>query len=437
MTIVQSLSMMGTAGDMLPLLWSSATFALQQPVTTHFVVQPCQLETVMDKLHASPRFTMLSEETVAVEQKAYKVIFTPPDGGPPKVERSRAAEETVQVELRHVAWQAERQTQFHVWAPTDRSFDEKQHQHSISDESFDERQDFSKIAFKKPSYGEFLTKWQVVLAHLDTVLPTSGVLRATNCYDQEGNYKLIEEALGYKCDLHLRIGTLSLMDSNSENNKFYAISQALCPRKLHLSQSFVKDVAPKSMIMAGVIVEPSETFPAGPLPHEVAAFLEEPTIVVTLSSSRLATLLQDFLAARRCLFVCSATHAPLLGHLHWPQHLNLDAAFSKAALVVHACGVGTAYKAVCSGTPSICVTLTKEQLNNAKRLEHKGVAFAFRFQDLMTDTAVQHAFVESLDAPFDDQCLSEMQMRAAKEGNGLAKCVQEMARIVSLPRDSN
>ena len=54
MATVQSLSMMGTAGDMLPLLWSSATFALQQQeVTTHFVVQPCQLETVLDKLQAS------------------------------------------------------------------------------------------------------------------------------------------------------------------------------------------------------------------------------------------------------------------------------------------------------------------------------------------------------------------------------------------------
>ena len=436
MVTCQSLSMMGTAGDMLPLLWSSATFALQQQeVTTHFVVQPCQLETVLDKLNASPRFTMLSEERIDVEQKGHKVTFSPPAGGPPKVERSPAAEEPVQVELHHVIWQAESLSktpqQFHVWAPMDESFDEKQHQ---------EWQDLSKLAFKKPSYGEYLTKWQVVLAHLDTVLPTSGVLRATNCYDQESNHKLINYALGYKCDLHLRIGTLSLMDSISDNKKFYAISQALCPRKLHLSSVFVKDVAPKRMELAGVIVEPTDTFPAGALPPRVGAFLlEEPTTVVTLSNSHLhlASLLQHLLAGRHCLFVCSATDAPLPGHLHWPQQLNLHAAFSKASLVVHACGVGTAYTVVCSGTPSICVALTKEQLNNAKRLEHKGVAVAFSLHDLMTDTVVQDSFVNSLGASFDGQCVRKMQMRAAEEGDGLAKVVEEMARMLSPSRGSS
>ena len=96
----------------------------------------------------------------------------------------------------------------------------------------------------------------------------------SNCYDQESNMKLFEGALGYKCDLHLRIGTLSMMDTNADHNKFYAISQALCPRKLHLSPTFVKDVNAKNMKLEGVVVEPADTFPAEALPPTVAAFLE-------------------------------------------------------------------------------------------------------------------------------------------------------------------
>lgn len=429
MATVQSLSMMGTAGDMLPLLWSNATLALQQEVTIHFVVQPHLLETVLGKLQASPRFTMLSEESVAVEQKAYKVTFTPPDGKPPKAERSTVAEETVQVELRHVIWHAgdrhmrhaDGQTQFHVWAPTDESYDEKQHQ---------EWQDPSKIAFKKLSYGEFLTKWQAVLSHLDSVLPTSGVLRVTNCYDQEGNCKLIEATLGYTSDLHLRIGTLCMTD-DSADKKFYAISEALCPRKLYLSSTHVKDVNPKAKALEGVIAEPQAIFPAEALPPEVATFLEAPTVVVTLSSSHLGTWLQKLLADRHCLFICSVEANPLPEHFHWPKPLNLDAVFSKACLVVHACGVGTAYKAVCSGTPSICVSLTKEQLNNAKRLEYKAVAHHYVLQDLMQDRAIQEAFVKSLNAAsYDAQSVCKLRKKVLRERDGLSACVMRMKELL-------
>ena len=412
---------------MLPLLWSSAAFALQHGVSTHFVVQPCQLETVLGKLDTSPCFKMLSEQTVAVEQKAYKVTFTPPAGAPPKVERSTAVEETVRIKLCHIIWQAACHTQFHVWAPMDNACDEKQHQ---------EWEDLSKIGFKKSSYGEFLTKWQGVLIYLNTELPRSGVLRVTNCYDQESNCKLIEAALGYTSDLHLRMGTLGLLD-NSTEKKFYAISEALCPRKLYLSPTSVKDVNPKEKKLEGVIAEPRTIFPAEDLPPEVATFLEEPTVVVTLSSSHLGTLLQNQLAAFRCLFVCSVETKPLVGHLHWPKVLDLDAVFAKASVVVHACGVGTAYKAVRSGKPSICVSLTKEQLNNAKRLEDKDVAHHYALQELMQDSDMQAAFVQSLEATHDAQSFLSLQSEVSAEQDGLNACVKRMEELLLPTCESN
>ena len=439
---MQGLSMMGTDGDMLPLLWLSAALALQHKVTSHLVVQPFQFKTVVDKLDSSPSFCFRSTETVSAAQKAYQVTFTPPLGCAPKVECAAAAEELVHVELSHTVFQTSDAVEFHVWAPWDNSWNEKPYQEWPCEEEVDSGDvpDLSKIAWKKPSYGSFLTKWQAVIAFLDTVVPTSGLIRVSNCYEQEGNQELFEPALGYKCDMHLRVGTLSLMDANPEKNKLYAISQALCPRKLYLSPKKVKEVSPKSMTFEGVITESKDTFATRALPSAVAAFLEEPTIVVTFSSGHFGTLLEKCLAQRHCLFISSNREAargssPLASrsfpesHLHWPEQLDLEAVFAKAILVVHSCGVGTAYQVVCSGTPSICVTLTKEQFNNAKRLEHLGVAVAFTLEDVMSDETVQDAFVKSLSTSFDEESISALQTRAKAEGNGLVACVKKMAQM--------
>ena len=148
--------------------------------------------------------------------------------------------------------------------------------------------------------------------------------------------------------------------------------------------------------------------------------------MVTLSSSHLSTSLQDLLASHRCLFVCSKTEKKQEDHLHWPDQINLDAAFSKATKVVHACGTGTAYKVACAGKPSICVTLTTEQHNNADRLAHKGAARVFRLQELMTDKEVQQTFNTALSETFDDKKIAALQSRVKEESNGLATCVEEM-----------
>ena len=416
--IMQGLSMMGTDGDMLPLFWASATLALEHNVQCQLVVQPYQFELVFGKLDNSSHFSCHIQEEKTSEQQACLVTFTPPAGGPPRVDRADGANQTVSLQLRHAVWQTKAGAEFHLWAPADPIWNEKQYQ---------EWENLDTIAFKKPSYGDFLTKWQAVITFLNTLLPANGVLRVSNCYDQEPNMELCEFAIGYKSDFNIRIGTLSLMDKKVED-RLYAICTSLCPRKLQISPTFVKDVIPKTMKMAGVIVEPADTFPLEALPQPIEAFLKKPTIVVTLSSSHLSTLLQDLLASRRCLFVCSDEKTPHQDHLHWPEQINLDAAFSKATKVVHACGTGTAYKVVCSGKPSICITLTKEQHNNADRLEYKGVAMGFRLQKLMTDKKVQETFTDALSETFDTQKIVALQTRAKEEGNGLAKCVEEMAQ---------
>ena len=99
--------------------------------------------------------------------------------------------------------------------------------------------------------------------------------------------------------------------------------------------------------------------------------------------------------------------------------------------MVHACGVGIAYKAVRSGTPSICVSLTKEQLNNAKRLEYKAVAHHYVLQELMQNSAIQEAFVKSLSASYDAQSLCVLQSKVLGERDGLSACVMRMKGLLS------
>jgi hypothetical protein len=417
--VLMALSAMGSNGDMLPLFWT----AVKQHVTVHLVVQPFQWGTVTEKLIASRRFTPSEggEETLSVESRAYQVSFTPPQNCAPKVEKAEAAEVNVLVVLRHLIFKSDEDVEFHVWAPQNESWNEKAHQ---------EKHDLDKIAFKLSTYGDFLTKWQATLSVLDTVLPTSGVYRISNCYDQESNLRLFEDALGYKADMYLRVGTLSLMDTERDN-KLYALSERLCPRKLHLGPTFVKDVRPKEWTLAGVIREPRDVFPAEVLPENVASFLDaEPTMVVTLSSMNFGSLFQRLLGDRRCLFISSTVDTPSPSHMHWPGQLNLDAVFEKASLIIHACGAGTAYQAVCASKPSICVTLTKEQANNARRLVYKGAAVHFALVDLkMEDQAVQDSFAEALDNPvpvFADG-FQVFRAQAIEQGNGLYNCVKNLA----------
>ena len=149
--------MMGTDGDMLPLFWASAKLAHQHGVPCQLVVQPFQFETVVRKLGSSPLFCCnLAEETIKATQPACPVTFTPPAGGPPKVERAADADEMVPLQLRHAVFQTTgNQTEFHVWAPSDSAWNEKLYQ---------EWTDLDKIAFKKSGYGRFLTIWQAVIA---------------------------------------------------------------------------------------------------------------------------------------------------------------------------------------------------------------------------------------------------------------------------------
>ena len=139
---------------------------------------------------------------------------------------------------------------------------------------------------------------------LETMVPTDGMLCVDNCYDRWDNHKLFKNAVGYKCDLHLRIGTLAMLDESQERGacaKHYAICQALCPRKLHLASTYTMDVHPKKMKLAGVITEPKDTFPVKALPPTVVAFLDVPTIVVTLSVSGLGASLEYNLADQHAL----------------------------------------------------------------------------------------------------------------------------------------
>ena len=438
---------------MFPLFWLSTALALRQKVTSHLVVQPFQFYTIVEQLQDSSFIYKFTDNRSAL-QKVYRVNFIPRSGGAPKVERATGTEQFVSVELKHNVYQTIDGVELHVWAPSNIYWNEKTYQDWLCQEEVDPHApamedspflDISKIGCKKPSYGTFLTNWQAVIAYLDTVIPTRGLIRVSNCYDQECNIKRFQSVLGYECDMHIRTCTLSLMDNKPEKNKLYAISQTLCPRKFRRSTERVVEVSPESMTLEGVITEPKDTFPTRELPLSVAAFLEEPTIVVNFSIGHHGTLLDKCFENLHCLFISSDREAdrgklkrvitfcskesPKRRHHHWSHQLDLEAVFAEATLVVHSCDAGTAYQVVCSGRPSICVTETNEQFNNAKRLQDLGVAVAFTLEEVASNETCRKAFVMSLSKSFDETRISALQTEAKAEGTGLVACVEKMAQM--------
>lgn len=415
--------MMGTTGDMLPLLWTCAGLVHDKGMTTHLAVQPFQLDTVLIKLGRSKLFSKAWETTEKVQEEVSQVVFTPPVGAPPKIEVLDDVIVEVLVEVRHCVFQHQNGAALHIWVPLDEAFDEWRYQ---------EMADPRNLHCKKSTYGIFLTRWRGLLSFLAERMP--GAFCLSNHYDQETSLPLFESAIGLQSDIVLRIGTLGLMDRNPEG-KLYAMSEALCPRTLHLSPSLTKEISPESWKLEGVIAEPRDLFPASPLPEAVEYFLQEPTIVVSLG--HLGFKIQDLLAGHRSLFVNSTLDTALPGHLHWPGLLNLEAAFSRCSLVVHSCGVGTIHQVACAGKPSIGVSITKEKLNNGKRLEDKQVAVHFPLFQLTTDVELRNEFERALslftadpDRLFPPDKLKETQDQALGQADGMQNCVDKVAKQI-------
>jgi UDP:flavonoid glycosyltransferase YjiC (YdhE family) len=145
---------------------------------------------------------------------------------------------------------------------------------------------------------------------------------------------------------------------------------------------------PASVMQTGTAQLPPK---AAPLPDALKQFLERddlPLAIFTLSSAAgndAGDFYRDSLAAAaqlglRALLITSGLAAssrlpePLPDWAWRVDYAAFEQVFPHAAVVVHAGGIGTAFKAMQAGVPQILVPHAHDQLDNALRLQRLGVA---------------------------------------------------------------
>ena len=399
---------MGTLGDFKPAFLAAVCFAregngvvvLAQPKDEPFVVQT--MSTVVG-------FTQNEGARLKLEGECQKHTFYPPVGGPPKVV---SGEECCSVTylFQKLSYQPKEGGRLVFYFPTA--------QQGMNEEEYQTASEPGKTAFKKDTFGDFLSLWQGAISALKSQESFPSIF-VTNCYDREPNVAMFEKAMGFSSSLKLRVGHLGLGDADL-SDKWHADSSLLAPQKL-----FGKDVT--GVKKHGVIVEPRSVFPAQGLPAEVAGFLQaKPSAVVVLSSVSVqwTNAIRDLLPgsdAYQVLFVNTASTEPSkAGHYCFPGPLaDLDAAFASAALVVHGGGVGVSEQAVRSGSPSICLSSMVEQELNGSRLEALGLAKHFKIGDVLQDGAgfvsTVEEFFEGRAAFYDSAALQSAQKEVLSE----------------------
>jgi UDP:flavonoid glycosyltransferase YjiC (YdhE family) len=149
---------------------------------------------------------------------------------------------------------------------------------------------------------------------------------------------------------------------------------------------------PPSVLQTGTAQLPQQ---AAPLPGPVRQFIERddlPLAIFTLSSAAsndAGDFYRNSLEASaalgiRALLITSGLAAsarlpePLPGWACRVDYAAFEQVFPHAAVVVHAGGIGTAFKAMQAGAPQIVLPHAHDQLDNALRLERLGVARLMR-----------------------------------------------------------
>ena len=390
---------MGTLGDFKPAFLAAACLAREGGCVV-VLAQPKDEAFVVQKMGTTVRFAQCEEAQLELEGECQHHTFYPPVGGPPKVvsgkelhsavyQFKKLVYEPVLIEPRLVKDAPQLLAGDHAvpkigggslvfYFPTA--------QQGMNEEEYQIASEPGKVAFKKETFGDFLSLWQGAVSALRSQESFPSIF-VTNCYDREVNMALFEKAMGFSSSLKLRVGHLGLGDVDL-SDKWHANSSLLAPQKL-----FDKDVT--GVEKRGVIVEPRDVFAEQGLPAEVAGFLEaKQSAVVVLSSVSVqwTNAIRDLLPgsdAYQVLFVNTASAEPFkAGHYCFPRPLaDLDAAFASAALVVHGGCVGVSEQAVRSGTPSICLSSMVEQELNGSRLEALRLAKHFKIGDVLQDGA--------------------------------------------------
>ena len=355
---------MGTKGDYLPMLFGAAQLAAEGE-TVVVMAQPQFQVLTLRELELST-FTPAGAEELALTGQAGVHTYIPPSfpKGSPPVPPSvvTGGGQEIKFIVKNFTFVAEAGSLI-LWFPSPAQ--------GSCDETYYQTSEPGKTAFKTPTFGEFLSNWQAVFAAFVGTMADSNVTIISNNYDREENTTIWERAMGISPKLSVRIGSMGLAD-RGRDEKFYALSTVTAPKKL-----FGKDVGG---VGQGTLKRPAAILAARVLPDEVAAFLATPTVVVTMSSLGVMGTVAPFVPEDvRALFVGSSAEVTCANHLHFPDDLNLEAAFAAAGAIIHGCGVGTSHQAAASGKPCICIPCIIEQVENAKALQALGIAKTWEF----------------------------------------------------------
>ncbi len=199
---------------------------------------------------------------------------------------------------------------------------------------------------------------------------------------------------------------------------------------------------PPSVMQTGTAQLPDRT---APLPDALARFVERddrPLAIFTLSSAAsndAGDFYRNSLEAAgalglRALLITSGLAAssrlpePLPEWACRVDYAAFEQVFPHAAVVVHAGGIGTGFKAMQAGAPQIVLPHAHDQLDNGLRLERLGVARVLRGK---------RAGVRALRQALRD-VLADRQMQAsaariavqAKAENGVARACDEIERVL-------
>ena len=367
---------MGTLGDFKPAFIAAACLAHEGGCVA-VIAQPKDEAFVAQKMDTTLGFAKCEAEHLELEGEYQQHTFYPPAGSDPRVDSSKELH-PVAYEFKKLAYESNEGGRLDFYFPIT--------QQGMNEEEYQITSELGKMAFKKETFGDFLSLWQGAVSALRSQESFPSIF-VTNCYDREANMSMFEKAMGFESSIKLRVGHLGLLDEDL-SDKWHADSDLLAPHHL-----FRKDVT--RVEKRGVIVEPDYVFRAQGLPDEVAGFLgAKPSAVVVLSSlsvkwtNAIRNLLPES-DTYHVLFVNTVSAEPCkAGHYCFPWPLpDLDAAFALAHLVVHGGGVGVSEQAVRSGTPSICLSSMVEQELNGSRLEALGLAKHFKIGDVLQDSA--------------------------------------------------
>jgi hypothetical protein len=391
----------GTKGDLLPLLNGAVDIVAADDLDAVFLSQPCFADIIKERMSRSSRFKQCNDaqfQQFTWRCNKYVVSHSPEL----MIERESTGRQKMTYSMEKIVFRSDGCGRLvFLWAkPAKGSCDETDYQTPFSVDA----------GWSPVNYGEFLSNWQGYLGFVQRSELAGNAKFVTSHFERPSNVAKLEEAMGIRSSLVVRLGSLCLTDPHAHQpeqqnqNYHYAISSTLAPKEIPFNSHMV--FPHPAIEKCGVLGQQPHIFESHPVPEHVVAFLDRmPTAVVTISSfGQVKHVVEMFPASDKfqVLFLSSSCQSDAdPNHMHYEGLLDLDKVFQRAALIVHGCGVGTVHQVALSATPSIGLSGFLEQECNGKALEKLGISKHFSLKLLYTDHGSIEAFIETVLACID------------------------------------